>query len=119
VLGSVAGAAVVTGAVLVGVGAAKRSSVQSTSNSILGEHGTCVMGTLNYDPRCAQAIADAHTTATLHDAGVAVLVGGAALAVVTAGYFLWPAPARQGTSGVRALPLISTTGAGIGASVSF
>jgi hypothetical protein len=119
VLGGVAGAAVVTGAVLLGVGASKRSSVQSTSGSILSEHHTCVVGALNYDPRCAQAIAEAHTTATLHDAGVGVLVGGIALTAATVGYFLWPAPARSGTRGVRAMPLVSTTSAGMAVSGAF
>jgi hypothetical protein len=121
VLGGVAGAALVTGAALLGAGAAQRSSVQSTSNSILSEHHTCVAGALNYDSRCVQATANAYTAATLHNAGVGVLVGGAALTAATVAYFLWPAPAsaRNGASGLRAAPLVSTTSAGMSVSGSF
>jgi hypothetical protein len=119
VLGGVAGAAVVTGAVLVAVGASKRSSVESTSNSIQGERNTCIVGALNYDPRCAQATADAQASDTLHDVGVGMLVSGAALTAATVAYFLWPAPARSGTIGLRAAPMFSMTSAGLSVSGSF
>jgi hypothetical protein len=121
VLGGIAGAAVVTGAALLGVGASKRSQWQPTSTSIQSEHHTCVAGASNYDSRCAQLSSGLHFSDALHDAGVGVLVGSAVLTAGAIAYFLWPAPirARSGASGLHAAPLVSATSAGLLLSGSF
>src|SRR6185437_11786676 len=76
-----AGAALVTGVVLEVVAASQRSSATSVGASIQAEHHTCVLGAINYDARCVDLANTAHSSDTLHDAGIGVLViaGAAAL----------------------------------------
>jgi PEGA domain len=111
VLGGVAGAALVTSAVLLGVGASKRSSAQSLNASIVSERHTCVAGASNLDARCPQLNDTALSAGTFHDTGVGVLAGAGAVAVGTAAYFLWRAstPSRA----VRVAPTVSPTSAGV------
>jgi hypothetical protein len=119
VMGSVAGAALVTGVVLEVVAASKRSEVRTTNASILNEHHSCVTGAANYDARCPQIIDTANSTAKLHDAGIGVLVGAGALAAGAVTYFLWPTSKQGRASGLRPAPVISASGAALTLSGSF
>lgn len=119
VMGGLAGVPLVIGVVLEAVAASKRSSVQTTSASIVSEHHSCIPNAGNYDPRCPGITDTAHSSDTLHDAGIGVLVGAGALAVGSVAYFLWPASKPGRASGLLAAPMVSTTGAGLSFSGSF
>ncbi|APR78519.1 Dihydrolipoamide acetyltransferase [Minicystis rosea] len=119
VLGSVAGATLITGAVLLGVGAAKRGDARTTSDAIQAAHHSCVAGAGNFDARCSQLDSTARTADRLHDAGVGLLVVAGAAAAGTAAYFLWPSSAPSRPSAFHVTPIVSTTGAGLHLSGAF
>lgn len=119
VMGSLAGAALVTGVVLEVVAANKRSSVETTSAAILDARRSCITSAVNYDARCADLTDSAHSSDRLHDAGIGVLVGAGALAAGTVAYFLWPTPAQGRAGGLLPAPIITATGAGLSLSGSF
>ena len=120
VLGSVAGASLVAGVVLLVEGAAKRTDSFNLLHAIQSAHRTCVAGNATYDTRCSQLNDIAHRSDTFHDAGVAVTVVAGAAAVGAAAYFLWPASTTPSKpSALRVAPTVSPTTAGMVVSGSF
>jgi hypothetical protein len=119
VLGSAAGAALVTGIALLGAGAAKRSTARTTSRSIQDAHRSCVDGAVNFDARCADLDRVGRTSDTLNRAGVGVLIGAGALGAGAAIYMLRPAPSSSKSSGTGATLMLSPTAAGVVVSGAF
>jgi len=119
VLGGAAGAALVTGIVLLVRGAAKRGDARTGYEAITNAHHSCVDNAANYDASCPALNDTALSAGTFHNAGVGVLVGAGALAAGAAAYFLWPASTPTKPSALRILPTTSTTSAGLLFSGSF
>ena len=121
VLGGLAGAALVVGAVLEGVVASKHASNISLNHAIIQAQNSCVGGASNVDPRCSTLASESSTVDTLRRAGVGAFVGAGALAAGSVAYFLWPkAKAPAPPSGrVRVVPGVSTTGGSISISGAF
>lgn len=121
VLGSVAGAALVTGIVVVAVGANKHASNSKLGLEIEEAHRTCVDGAVSFDPRCSSLKDSASAADTLGRAGAGLLVGAGAAAVGAAIYFLWPEskPRAPASSGVRVLPAVSPSSSGVFVSGTF
>lgn len=125
VVGGVGIAGMITGAVLLGVGSADRSSAEEHAAEIRARGRNCVAGSALYDPRCEVLDAETRASDLKHDAGVGTLVGGAAL---TAGAVIWwllPPPSAAGPAPgdgakekktslrLRAVPDVGTTGGGV------
>lgn len=121
VLGSVAGAALVTGIVVVAVGANKHASNSKLGREIEEAHRTCVDGAASFDPRCSSLKDSASAADTLGRVGAGLLVGAGAAAVGSAIYFLWPEskPRAPASSGVRVLPAVSPSSSGVFVSGTF
>jgi len=121
VLGGLAGAALVIGAVLEGVAASKHASNSNLSHAIIQAQNSCVAGASNFDPRCATLESSSSTADALGHAGIGVLVGAGALAAGSVAYFLWPKPKGPAATsgGVRVVPVVSTTGGSIFISGAF
>jgi tetratricopeptide (TPR) repeat protein len=113
VLGGVAGAAAVTGAVLLAVGASKLSTSRSLNQQIAAAHDSCVPGHL--DPLCSTLQSTASLSDSLEHAGVAVLIGAGAAAVGSALYFVWPEskPRTPTAGGIRVVPTATATSGGV------
>lgn len=112
VLGSVGGAAVVAGSVLLGLAAAKRSQVGSLATE---SNHTCVVHNSAPQGICAQLASAVTQYSTLGDAGLGALVVGGAAAVAATTYMLWPTP-RPGAGAERAIrvvPVVRADGATI------
>jgi hypothetical protein len=115
VVGGVGAAALVSGAVLLGVGTAKGASAKSQHDAVLNGGGSCVTGALNYDPSCPQISSTASTGDTMHDAGVGLLVGAGVAAAAAVAYAAWPRPKHGAApSGVvRVAPVVSAGNAAL------
>jgi hypothetical protein len=107
VLGSVAGAALVTGIGLFAGGKAKGASVADVHEAILGAHGSCVSGAANFDARCAEAQHAAATANTFQKVGVGLLATAGVAAAATAIYFALPQPAATKTSAIYLAPTVA------------
>jgi hypothetical protein len=121
VLGSVAGAALVTGIGLYAGGRAKASSASNLHDAILQDGHTCISGATSYDTRCGNLESTASTSNTLQRSGVGLLVGAGAATAGTVIYFvLPPAGSSKSSSGaVRITPMVSLASAGMVFSGSF
>lgn len=119
VLGSVAGAALVAGIVLLVNGGNKRADARTGSEAITNAHHSCVANAPNYDASCAALNDTALGAARSNDAGHGVLIGAGAAALGAAVYFLWPSSAPSQPSAVRVVPTASLTNAGLLFSGSF
>ncbi len=119
VMGSLAGAALITGAALLGEGAAKRSDAKNLNSAIQTAHNGCIPASSNLDPRCSQLNDTALSAGTFHNTGVGMLVGAGVLGVATAAYFLWPTPKQGQASALHVVPVVSVTGTGVLVSGSF
>src|SRR5271170_2093638 len=64
VMSGLAGAAVVTGGILMAESAARLRGARSLNASIRGLHNDCVAGAVNFDPRCPQLADVARTSDT-------------------------------------------------------
>lgn len=120
VLGSVGGAALVTGiGLFVGAGS-KGSSARDLHDAILKAGGSCVAGAGNYDARCGDLHSTASGANTMQRAGAALLVVAGAGAVGSVIYFAWPqASAGPRATGWRVAPEITATTVGLTASGTF
>jgi hypothetical protein len=118
VMGGVGGAALVTGAVLLGLGVSKRSDFLSLGAQT---NHTCVVHAPAPQGVCAQLASEATQADTLGNGGIVALVvaGAAAVGVIT--YMLWPTSRRDAGSGrsIRVVPLASVNGGGVVLSGSF
>jgi hypothetical protein len=121
VLGSVAGAALVTGIVVVAVGANKHASNVRLNQEILQAHHSCVPGAANFDPQCATLESSSSAAGALGRAGMGVLIGAGAAAVGSALYFLWPEskPQAPASREIRVVPVGSTSSGGLSVSGTF
>lgn len=120
VLGSVAGAALVTGIAFFASGRAKVASGADERDAILRAGNACVQGALNYDARCPDVESSAKTANTFQAAGVGLMVGAGAAALGTVLYFVLPASSPGSkTGGLRVLPAASPGNAGLSLSGSF
>jgi hypothetical protein len=99
VLGSVAGAALVTGIGLFAAGRAKEGTIRDLHDAIVKAGHICVSGAVNEDPRCSDLESRASAGNTLQKAGVGLLVGAGAAAVGTVIYFVLPASKSSTASG--------------------
>ncbi len=115
VMGSVAGAALVTGLGLFAGGRAKLSTAHDMNAAILGAGHSCVTTAANYDPTCADLYSTASTSNTLQKAGVGLMVGAGAAAVGTVIYFvLRPTGAKPSSTGTLLVtPTLSPGAAGL------
>ena len=115
VLGSAAGAALVTGIGLFAGGRAKQSSIQAQHDAIASAGRSCVAGAPNEDPSCADLYSSASTANTLEKAGVGLMIGGGAAGIATALYFLLPpsSSATPNAGGLRITPTVSASTAGL------
>jgi hypothetical protein len=124
VVGGIGIAAVITGAVLLGVAGSDRSGAEELAGDIQSKGKNCVVGKASYDGRCP--ILDGGTTASdlKHDVGVGVIVGGAAIAAGAAVWWLFPPPSAAAPAAsdgatkktslrVRAVPEVGTSGGGV------
>jgi len=120
VLGSVAGAALVTGIGLYAAYSGKRGNAADLNQAIIKSGGTCVSGGAHYDARCTQLDSTAKSADTLHSASAGLLIGAGAAAAGTAIYFLLPSPKpAQKAATLRLVPLASPAGGGMLFSGSF
>jgi hypothetical protein len=121
VLGSVAGAALVSGIALVAVAANKHATDTSLGRAITDANHSCVAGAANFDPRCSTLQNTSSAADTLSRVGVGALVGAGALAAGTVAYFFWPEskPGAPASGRVRLVPAVSTTGGGMFVSGEF
>jgi PEGA domain len=109
--GATAGAAIVTGAVLLGVAAAKGSTVSSLQAQIQQEGG-CASAAAGGD--CADLRSTATSKQTLGNAGLWMLVAGGGVGVATLVYGLvGGAKAPQPKSGWRVTPAAAPGGGGL------
>lgn len=118
VMGGIGGVVAVTGAVLMGLGASKRSDARSLA--VQTSH-SCVVHDPAPQGACAQLASEATQADRLWNGGlVAFAVAGAAAVGATA-YALWPAPRRDAGSArsLRVVPLASANGGGVVFSGSF
>lgn len=116
VLGSIAGAALVTGIGLYAGGRAKESSAHDAHDAIVKDGRACVAG--HADARCAELESMASASNTLQRAGVGLMIGAGAAAIGTVIYFVLP-PSRSGRSALRITPTASPQTAGLVFSGSF
>lgn len=118
VLGSVGGAALVGGVVLIGLAEAKRSEMASLT---VATHHTCVVGDPSPQGNCAKLASVTSNADRLGDIGVGGMVVAGVAAAGVATYLLWPAPRREARAAhvVRVLPLVSAGGGGVFFSGSF
>lgn len=119
-LGAVALVGLGAGAALTGVSASKRADAASIRALIAGGQGSCVKGAANYDPRCPDLQSRLHADDVMHDVAVGAFVVGAAAAVGTATYLLWPT-SRSATTGrtLRVMPLFGESSGAVMVSGSF
>ncbi|APR87775.1 Dihydrolipoamide acetyltransferase component of pyruvate dehydrogenase complex [Minicystis rosea] len=111
---AVGGAAIVVGAVLLGVSASKGSTVSSLQTEIKAKGG-CADGNAATAAQCSDLRDAGASKATLGNAGLWMLVGGGVVGVATliygvAGGGSTKAPAR---TGLRVLPVVSGDGGGL------
>jgi hypothetical protein len=112
VMGSVGGVALVTGAVLLGLGEAKRSDV----NALVAQTDhSCVVNAPAPQGACAQLASAATKADTLGNGGIVALVVAGAAAVGVTTYMLWPTSQRDAGSGrgLQVVPLASANGGGV------
>jgi hypothetical protein len=118
-LAGVAVAGVGAGVAFLVVSSAKKSDAENTRTTILAARQSCVPGAANFagQASCNSLASGFKADDAFHDAAVGALVVGAAAAVGTAAYFLWPAkrPAPAAQGGLRDLrvnPVIAGPGDG-------
>jgi hypothetical protein len=114
---ALAGVAVVgvgAGVAFLSVSSAKKSDAENTRANLLHAHESCVTGAANFagQTSCGNVASSFKADDTFHDAAVGAFVVGAAAAVGTALYFLWPvkrtAPAAQtGLREIRVTPVVA------------
>jgi hypothetical protein len=121
VLGSVAGAALVTGIGLYAGGRAKASSASNLHDAILKDGHSCISGAATFDSRCGDLESTASTSNTLQRAGVGLLAAGGAAAVATVIYFVLPQPStsKPSTGRFRVTPSFGPGSGGLAFSGSF
>jgi hypothetical protein len=114
VLGSVAGAALVTGIGLFVAGRSKGASGASERDAILKVHHSCVTAAANYDPRCPDVESTATAANTFQKAGVGLMVGAGVAAIGTVIFFVLPASSASARSGgLRVSPALSPSLGGL------
>lgn len=113
-LGSVGGAAVVTGIALLGAWASKKSHARDLQRAIMDAGHGCVTGATRYDSRCQELESTASMGNTFQRAGIGLLAGGGAAAVASVIYFVVP-PSRSSASagGLGVTPALSATTTGL------
>lgn len=117
VAGSViAGVSILTGAVLLGVGASKSSTI-SGLQSELKATGGCPTDTTG--GKCEELRSAASSRTTLGSAGVGMLVGGAAVGVATIIYAAAASGKAPPRTGLRVLPVVTGDSGGLWLSGAF
>lgn len=120
VLGSAAGAALVTGIALTVASKNNYADAKVVADAIAKAGHMCITGASDYDSRCSGLHSTASAADAMHNAGVGLFIGAAATAAGTLTYFLWPAPTqRTGSGNVRVTPQASATGGGLVISGAF
>lgn len=121
VLGSVAGAALVTGIAVFAAGRTGRSGVADKYDAILKSGIGCVPGAAAQDPRCDDVHSAAASHNTLERAGVGLMIGAGAAAVATGVFFLLPPsrPATSSSAAVHVVPALAPSSAGLVLSGAF
>jgi hypothetical protein len=113
VLGGVGLAAAVTGVVLLAVSSSKLGEAQTLGKTIDAAGGYCFASGSNLSEKCNELHSTTKEVATLHDAGVGVLIGGGALAVAGVAYLLWPSPKAAPSASFHVAPAITPTAQGL------
>lgn len=121
VLGSVAGAALVTGIGLFASGRAKDSSLGGLHDAIVQGGHVCVAGAATYDSRCADLLSKASMANTFEKAGVGLMVGAGVAAIGTVIYFVVPPSGSTAATGgaLRITPALSPSTGGLVCSGTF
>jgi hypothetical protein len=112
----IAGAGVIAGAILLGVGASKGGTV-SDLQSKLKQSGGCASATTSGD--CADLRSAGSSKATLSNAGLWTLVGGGVVGIGTLIYGLAGGGSRAPKSGLFVVPVVTAEGGGLVAEGAF
>jgi PEGA domain len=113
VLGGVGLAAAVSGAVLFAVSSSKLGDAETLGKAIDAAGGYCINPGSSVAAQCNELHSTTKDVATLHDAGVGLLVGGGVLALAGVAYLLWPSPKAAPTSSFRVAPTVTSTSQGL------
>lgn len=122
-LGAAGVAGVGVGVGLVVAGNGEGGDAQALYDAIVGERRSCVDGADNHDVvRCPELEATAGRADTLHDAGVALWIGGGVALAGAGGYMVWrelEKRARMPATAVRMAPWVGASGAGFSVAGTF
>lgn len=114
VMGGVGVAGLITGGILLAVGASKRQTAEVLNGQIRGAEQNCVEGSSIYDARCMELQATASSSDTLHNAGVGMVVVGVVATLAAGGaYLFWPQPKAKAAVTARAIPVATANGGGL------
>jgi hypothetical protein len=119
VIGAVGVVAVGAGVAFLGLSSAKKSTAMSTRTTLLTAHQSCVSGAANFagQTSCGNLASQFKADDTFHDVAIGAFIVGAAAAVGTAAYFLWPVKRPAAVTGggareIRVIPVIAGRGDG-------
>ncbi|MFT3775098.1 MAG: PEGA domain-containing protein [Minicystis sp.] len=109
-LGAVSVVGLAGGIAFISMSSSSKSEAEAMSQSIVGNHQSCVGGAGNYDAaRCGPLNDKAKAYATYHNVAVGAFIAGGIAAAGTAAYFLWPSK-RAGATGhdLRVAPVFGS-----------
>jgi hypothetical protein len=112
VVGSVGGAALVGGVILIGLAESKKSDLQTL---VQETRHSCPIGDTSPKGSCATLASAASSADTFGNLGIAGLVVGGVAAAGVATYLLWPSSRGDGQTGrvLHVLPTVSTNSGGL------
>ena len=119
-LGAVAVVALGVGGALLGISGGKASDARDQDKALKGPRCVSPPGA-NTNPACTTLIDTANSADSLHNAGIALLIGGGVVGAAAITYLLLPPRAvkKASSTGLRATPMVGSDGAALLVSGSF